>query len=77
VLSKLYSPISELMELVRTWALLLERYRIDARVQYINTRDNFAADAISRGEVEVFLAAFPQASSPTWPAGIRYYDEIV
>ena len=77
LLTKLYTPCEDLMELVRTWALLLEAHSIEARVEYISTTDNYGADALSRGLIPQFQAAFPQASSPTWPAPVRYFDTTV
>jgi len=76
-LSKIYTPCEDLMELVRAWAMLLEVHNIDARVEYISTTDNYGADALSRGLLDQFRAAYPQASSPTWPASIMYFDRSI
>lgn len=77
VLSKLYTPCVDLMELVRSWALLLEKYNIDVRVEYISTTENVLADHLSRGAINDFLNAHPSASSSTWPSDVGYYNSVV
>ena len=77
LLSKLYTPCIDLMELVRAWALLLERYGIDVRIEYINTADNVRADALSRGLIHDFLSITPHASSATWPVLVAYFNDVV
>lgn len=74
ILSKLYSPCSELMELVRIWALLLEHHRIDVRIEYVNTADNYLADALSRGAIADFIDNVPHAVNRVWPESINYFN---
>jgi len=77
ILHKLYSPCSELMEFVRSWALILEEFRIDVRIEYISTVDNVLADALSRGAIKEFHRICPQASSVTWPSEVKYFNSTV
>lgn len=77
VLSKLYTPTPELMELVRSWALLLEQFNIEVKIEYIRTDDNICADALSRGMMEQFKINCPQAAIATWPHPVSYFDRYV
>ena len=77
VLSKLYTPAPHLMELVRSWALLLEQFQIEVKIEYICTHDNVCADALSRGLMEEFKTYRPQASVATWPHPVPYFDGYV
>ena len=79
VLNKYYSPIPELMELIRCWCLLIEQYSITVAVVYIPTDDNVWADALSRGDIDRFLGSY-QGGGPlrrVWPASILYFDSSV
>lgn len=70
VLSKLYTPCPDLMRMVRQWALLLEQYNIEVRVEYISTHDNVLADVLSRGSISQFRQLHPHASAMVWPSEI-------
>ena len=77
ILNKLYSPESDLMELVRAWALLLESNAISVTVVYIPTDKNVDADLISRVEYSKFLARHSPPPARIWPATIQFYDKPI
>jgi len=77
VLSKLYTPCLDLMELARSWALLLEQYSIEVKIEYIATADNVLADALSRGRMDDYLRLSTQASSFVWPGPVAYFNSYV
>ena len=77
ILSKLYTPCPELMELLRSWALLLEHHNIDVKIEYIATGDNVLADALSRGALDDYLSLSPQASSFVWPSPVSYFNVLI
>ena len=77
LLNKLYSPIPELMELVRSWCLLVELHSIDTAVVYISTHDNVMADALSRGDFDKFRTAHGGTPSRIWPTPVTYFNELV
>ena len=77
VLNKLYTPVKELMELVRLWCLLVEEYSIVIAVVYINTNDNTLADAISRGEIDTFKSVHSGSPARVWPTPISYFNEVI
>jgi hypothetical protein len=76
ILNKLYSPVAELMDLVRTWCLLVEKYSIQCAVVYIATQDNVLADALSWGNIAEFRSRCIDASGGTWPTPIKYMDVV-
>jgi len=55
MLNKLYTPVEEMMDFIRTWCLAMEANDLTTAVVYIATGDNTAADQLSRGKVEDFL----------------------
>jgi hypothetical protein len=74
-LQKLYSPVPDIMELIRTWCSLLEQFKPNVVPVYIATECNIDADDLSRERIASFLQRNPQASSTaTWPAPIIFYD---
>ena len=77
ILNKLYTPVGELMELVRLWCLLVESHSVITAVVYINTNDNVLADAISRGDLNTFFATHSGSPSRVWPTPISYFNEVV
>ena len=75
ILNKLYSPSPDLMELVRSWCLYLEIFRINVAPVYISTHANVDADDLSRGRIREMSDRNPQADTcMTWPAAIKFYD---
>lgn len=77
VLNKLYSPVSQLMELVRSWCILVEEYSLVVSVVYISTKDNTMADALSRGDMDTFFGIHGGSARRVWPSGVAYFDDIV
>ena len=77
LLNKLYTPVTELMELVRRWCLIVEQYSIVVSVVYINTKDNVLADALSRGDMATFLSHHSGVPARVWPSPVQYLNEIV
>lgn len=77
ILNKLYTPVPELMELVRQWALLVEKYSISTSIVYIPTLENTMADALSRGEIDKFKAVHGGNPSRVWPTKIQYFEQMV
>ena len=77
IISRMYSPIPDLMELLRQWALLVEHHSVQVRVEYISTHDNLLADLLSRGDLNRFAGLHGPPSSQIWPAPIPYYDSVV
>ena len=68
VLNSLYSPVQDLMEFVRPWCLLVEKFNLQVAVVYINTNDNVDADDLSRLRSKEFLERNPSACRHmTWP----------
>ena len=77
IIARLYTPIPELMELVRQWALLVELHSVTYRIKYIATQDNVLADLLSRGELTKFASLHGPPSHRVWPSPIEYFDSIV
>ena len=77
VLNKLYSPVPELMELIRTWCTLVEKFKVVVAVVYIATGDNVMADALSRGDHATFATAHGGKPRQVWPEPILYFDRHV
>ena len=77
VLNKLYSPVPELMELVRSWCIMLEQYAVNVSVVYIPTKDNIMADALSRGEHDLFFRTHEGPVRRVWPSDVMYFDSAV
>jgi hypothetical protein len=77
ILNKLYSPVRELMELVRSWCLMLEQYQVSCRVVYIATHLNSKADALSRGRIEEFRELSPESGPCTWPSHVKFYQALI
>ena len=77
ILNKLYTPVNELMELVRHWCLVVEKYKLSTAVVYISTHDNGMADAISRGELDRFRDLHGGEPVRIWPTPIPYFDRLV
>jgi hypothetical protein len=68
ILNKHYTPVADLMSLVREWCNLAELNDIEIAPVYINTALNVDADDLSRLRISDFLARNPRASkSMTWP----------
>ena len=77
VLNKLYSPVSELMELIRAWCILIERFSITVAVVYIPTDENVLADALSRGDLDGFFRSLGGRGRRVWPESFLYFDSLV
>ena len=77
ILRKLYTPVADLMDLVRSWCLLLEQFKVQLSIEYISTHDNVDADMLSRGEIDAFLARHAGVASRVWPEPVWYYDKLV
>ena len=77
LLNKLYSPVPELMELVRTWCILVEKFSVHISVVYISTKDNVLADALSRGDFDLYFNTYGGKGRRVWPEPIQYFDENV
>ena len=77
IISRLYTPIADLMELLRQWCLILERHRIRVAVKYIATADNTLADALSRGDIAKFAQLHGTPSHRVWPQPIKFYEALV
>lgn len=73
MLSRLYTPVTELMEFIRAWAMAIEVNDLKVSVVYISTHDNTAADQLSRAKVADFLAANPIAKHRVWPTPVDYF----
>ena len=68
ILNSLYSPVQDLMHFVRHWCLLIEKFKIQVAVVYIDTKENIDADDLSRLRSKEFLDRNPNASPfMTWP----------
>ena len=57
------SKNSHCLHMLRVLAFLEARYQFRLLPQYINTKNNFLADALSRDNLALFLSKVPQASS--------------
>ncbi len=67
--TKLTSPAPRIMHLIRTLFLIAARARFEFRVLHIAGITNAAADALSRGQVEVFRSCCPTSTrSPATPS---------
>ena len=77
ILARMYTPVPELMDLVRSWCLLIEKVNIVWTARYISTHDNVRADLLSRGEIEKFKAVQGPGESRIWPQPVSYFDDIV
>ena len=77
ILTKLYTPVQELLEMVRQWTLVLEANSILSRIVYISTGDNVAADRLSRGQLHEFLADGFSMSGRVWPAKVSYFGTTI
>ena len=77
ILNKLYTPVQELMELVRMWCLLVEEHSITTAVVYINTKLNVLADALSRGDMNTFNSSHTGVPRRVWPSPMKYFNESV
>ena len=67
-----------MMELVRTMYHILVMYNMECRAQYITTKDNVSADALSRFDMSTFRELNPNADvSMTPPWRIRYFDTYI
>ena len=77
ILNKYYTPVPELMELVRAWCLLVEKHTISVAIVYINTKDNVLADALSRGDFSTFYQNHGGTPSRVWPSPVSYFAETV
>ena len=77
VLNKYYSPIPELMELIRCWCLLIEQYSITVAVVYIPTDDNVWADALSRGDIDRFLGSYQGGGGGASPYGLACLHSVL
>ena len=77
ILNKLYSPVGELMELVRQWCLLVEKFSMSVAVVYISTHENGMADAISRGDIDRFRVLHGGDPIRIWPTPVPYFDKLV
>ena len=69
-----YSPSAELTDLVRPWALKIEKFSISPVIVYITSHDNQHADVLSRGRIDTFKAMNPNVGVMTWPASVRCYN---
>lgn len=77
ILNKLYTPSAEIMELVRTWCYVVERFRLKICVVYISTHQNVIADALSRGRLEEAKGIPPHINERFWPERIEFFDVYV
>ena len=77
ILNKLYTPVGDLMELVRQWCLLVEAHNVIVQVVYISTHDNTIADLLSRDRLEEAKALIPSPSFRVWPSPVQYFDSLV
>ena len=77
ILNKLYTPIPEMMELVRLWCTTVEQFQIKVCVVYISTHLNTVADALSRGAIDKAKELMPASSRQVWPQPIQYYDKHI
>ncbi len=81
VLYSLYKHLSgsaELMEFIQEAVLLMCKYCIGIRVEFIHTSMNGLSDTLSRGELEEFhqiVDAFGLQIDPQ-PFEIEYYDSL-
>ncbi len=66
------------MELIRSLYFMLCMYNIDIKAEYIHTKDNVWADALSRLDMSKFWCTCPGAQrSMTFPADVKYYDSYI
>ena len=65
------------MELVRTWCILVEKFSVHISVVYISTKDNVLADALSRGDFDLYFNTYGGKGRRVWPEPIQYFDENV
>ena len=77
IIRRLYTPIPDLMELLRQWCLIVEQHRIQVAVRYIATADNTLADALSRGDFDKFKELHGSPSNRVWPQPIAFYEALV
>ena len=77
ILNRLYTPVQDLMELVRSWCYLIESHGVTPSIVYISTHDNTRADLLSRGDLDGFLAIQGLNSTRVDPASFPYYDSTV
>lgn len=77
ILNKLYTPIPEMMELVRLWCSTVELYQIKVCVVYISTHLNTVADALSRGAIDKAKELMPESPRQVWPLPIQFYDKQI
>ena len=77
IISKLYSPNQDLMELLRHWCLTVEAHSITTQVRYIATQDNVLADLLSRGDLDRFSHLHTPDSTRVTPASFPFYEKLV
>ncbi len=66
------------MELIRSLYFMLCMFNIEIKAEYINTRDNVWADALSRLDMKKFWYTCPSAErSMTFPIDVKYYDSYI
>ena len=70
-LNKGASRSSDLMSLIRAYALIVSEYELECRAVYIESDQNVMADALSRLDMKRFRQACPEADKcMTWPAPV-------
>ena len=77
IFNRMYTPIADLMELLRAWCILIEEYNITLAIVYIPTKENVEADLLSRGDIEGFKRVNGPGSRRVWPQAFAYYEELV
>lgn len=77
MLNKLYTPATDLMEMVREWCLTVEKYNLHVCVVYISTHDNTIADALSRNQLEQADRLFPRPARQVWPSDVMYFGHVI
>ena len=77
ILNKLYTPVAEMMELVRTWCTIMEECQLRITVVYISTHDNTTADALSRLKIDEAKSLMPSNPAQVWPEPILYHSIVI
>lgn len=69
---------TNLMSLIRTLYLLLAKYDIECKAEYISTVENSSADALSRLDIRSFQRLNPEAwPYMTWPSPIKFEGKTI
>lgn len=77
MLNKLYTPATDLMEMVREWCLVVEKFHLHVCVVYISTHDNTIADALSRNWLDQVDHLVPRPARQIWPSDVLYFGHVI